>query len=180
MFSIPVTWRSLVMWWTLPIYSWSYHWAYVFVQVSWFWKRYSMKLNGVYTIDENLLFQSMGKVSLYDLLLPVAGVPFPFIILFALFYIAQTLHSNLLELNDEIYQSKWYRYPDNVKQCMRLMLRQSQRPVYLSVYGAILLDLESFLRVSNMSASIEYHLIRFLLQLIKGIFSTFTILRSFE
>lgn len=80
--------------------------------------------------------------------MPIIAASFAATELFAIFYIGQQMHSNLLNLVDAMYQSKWYRYQRTAKLCILLMMKQSQRPFYLSVFGVITFELETFVKVN--------------------------------
>lgn len=73
------------------------------------------------------------------------------LVLFALFYLGQKMHCDLLELSDMIYQSDWYRYPRSVRRFVLLMILRSQQPVYLSAYGIMRLNLVNFVNVNSIA-----------------------------
>lgn len=69
------------------------------------------------------------------------------IILAFLFYMGQRFHSNLMHLSVAVYQSEWYQYPRSVQCFVLLMMMRSQQPFYLSAYGMMRLNLETFVGV---------------------------------
>lgn len=68
--------------------------------------------------------------------------------LFIFFYFGQILHTNLIDFSDTIYQSEWYRYPRSVQRFVLIMIMLAQKPFYVSAFGIIRCNLESFVAVS--------------------------------
>lgn len=96
----------------------------------------------------NLLFQLKDSPSIEDLELPILAVGCFSNNLFTIFYFGQILRTNLLELSDAIYESKWYKHPHYIHRCTSTMIMQAQRPFYLSAFGIMRCNLENFLGVS--------------------------------
>lgn len=107
---------------------------------------------------------------------------FGLIQLFIYFYIGQKFHTNLIELSDAIYQVNWHQYPLKVRRFVQLLILRSQRPFYLSAYGVMELNLMNYVKVT-FELSIA-HLIThgpiLQFQLLKWVYSSFTLLRSME
>lgn len=116
---------------------------------------------------------------------PIADALLTLQFLFVVFYIGQKLHSNLLELSDEIYQLEWHRYPRSLRRCAQLMMIRAQRPFYLSAYGIMPFTLANFVRVSlNRDYSLwvfrrdSHYLID--IQVLKGVYSAIMLLRKLD
>lgn len=77
--------------------------------------------------------------------------------LFIFFYFGQMCHSNLINLGDLIYKSDWHHYPHSVQRCVLMMIMRAQQPFYISAYGIIRCDLETFLAVSRKNNCFSEH-----------------------
>lgn len=99
-------------------------------------------------VNMNCIRQSEDDVSMEDLQLPIAGTACSLLLLFAMFYVGQRLHSSLMDLYDVIYQLEWYRYPRKVQRLLLFTMMRAQQPFYISAYGVMPCDLENFLGVS--------------------------------
>lgn len=80
--------------------------------------------------------------------MPILGTVAPLVIMFIYFYLGQKFHTDLMDLSDAIYQTKWYRYPSNVNRFVLIMMMRSQQPYFLSAFGAIKLNFVNFVHVS--------------------------------
>lgn len=96
------------------------------------------------------IFQYTGSNIVDDLLVPIMSSVFPLITLTLLFYMGQIFHSNVMELNREIYQLKWYQYPRSIRRIVLFMMIRSQQPFFLSAYGIVELHLENFVGVRKI------------------------------
>lgn len=95
-----------------------------------------------------------------DILLPLLTIVVGLETLLVYFYFGQMCHSNLIELNDTIYQSEWHRYPRRVKYCVQFIIMRAQKPFYISAYGLVHCRLENFVSVScvySMEELAVYH-----------------------
>lgn len=102
----------------------------------------------------NFSFWFQFGSQLYEVAFPFLGVILALELLFAVFCFGQMLHSTLIDLNDLIYQSQWYKHPRVVQRCLLLMLTRAQKPFYISAYGFMRCDLGNFVGVSGHALSI--------------------------
>lgn len=77
--------------------------------------------------------------------MPIWTILFVLSLLSIFFYLGQRLHSLLMSLCEMIYGSKWYQYPHIAQRYVLLMLMRAQEPFYISAYGIVKCDLETFL-----------------------------------
>lgn len=99
------------------------------------------------TTNSSILFQYLDRTTISKLFVPIMGVVLYPSFLFIFFYSGQMLHSNLMQLNELICQSEWYRYPSTVQRSIVMMMRRAQQPFYLSVYGVVTLRLDNYVKV---------------------------------
>lgn len=64
------------------------------------------------------------------------------------FFFGQLCHSNLMDLGDSIYESKWPCYPRRIQMYVLMIIMRTQHPFYISAYGIILCTLENSVNVS--------------------------------
>lgn len=95
-----------------------------------------------------IFFQYQGTNFFYDLQMPATSAMMYLNILHIFFYMSQKYNTNSMELSNAIYQTEWYQYPRSVQLFVLHMMMRSQQPFFLSAYGIMSLNLESFVGVS--------------------------------
>lgn len=105
--------------------------------------------------------------------------------LFAFCYLGQILHSNLIDLPDVIYQSNWYRHTRYIQHFILLMLMRAQQPFYISAFGIMRGNLESFVGVSIAAKQCcDPHTFNTLIftdfQMMQSVYSVLMLLRKIE
>lgn len=95
------------------------------------------------------IFQSEGSNFFTDLQSAKLCVVCALSSLAIYYFLGQEIHSDLLQLSDDIYQSEWYHYPRSVRQFVWLMMLRAQQPFFVSAYGVMELNLENYLAVSK-------------------------------
>lgn len=77
---------------------------------------------------------------------------FVYLTLFWMFlycYIATRIAITFVWIGQAVHESYWYNYPVAVQQCLRLIIRRSQRPLKLNGLNIIQCNLEAFVSVRD-------------------------------
>lgn len=96
----------------------------------------------------NTQFQEDGVVTFSVIQMPILVTTSLLEILFAYSFFGQILHTKLADLNDAIYQSKWYQYPPCAQRIVLIMTLHVQKPFYIGAYGLLHCKLANFVDVS--------------------------------
>lgn len=70
-----------------------------------------------------------------------------FYLIFLFCNLGENICNEFEELNDILYQSEWYSFPNEVQRILPILLTASQEPVVLRGFGNLLCIRESFKRV---------------------------------
>lgn len=95
--------------------------------------------------------QSTGFPSFYDFHMPLVGIFLTTELLGIFFYCGQLLHGLLISFSERIYESEWYRHPHSIQLSALLMIQRTHRPFFISAYGMMRCNLQSYIGVSKIS-----------------------------
>lgn len=96
-------------------------------------------------------FQYSAGIAPFDMQLTISVIAYELLLLFALFFAGNKLHSDLMELHDMIYQSAWYTQSSRVQRLLLLMMIRAQRDFYIGAFGLMKCDLQNFVGVERFS-----------------------------
>lgn len=68
--------------------------------------------------------------------------------LFVYCYFGMLATKSYMDMSDSMYESNWYKLPIQLQTYIILMIENMQRPLYYHGFGMVILDLETFTKVS--------------------------------
>lgn len=104
----------------------------------------------------HILLQELANASMnlfYAVICLSAGLFWPFMICYSATYAS----SDVNNIGDLVYSSKWYDYPARVRKYVILLVAQSQIPIFFTGFRMIRCNLEVFLKVMNFKGKRRFN-----------------------
>lgn len=85
---------------------------------------------------------------LYEIFIIYLALSSNILIIFLIIFFSPKMSSKIIEIDDNNYGQKWYKYPKSIKIYILLLIQNTQQPKHLTEHNLFYCNLEIFKRVN--------------------------------